>query len=180
MLKRRQQKTMAREGEILRYWVESSNACLIEGVFTAEDSEVAAVSRGILAASAVLRPALRHISQRIRDADDRGAVKLFNPVMRMVEGVLKKLFLGTNETVRSSCLKFMEIVVLCFSYKPEDPNVARRRGQHVSQKLTELPDADADLGIDNRRLLSDGSSDRTSHYYSRSIGVHCRVFIHCI
>jgi symplekin len=132
MLKRRQQKTLAREGEILRYWVESANACLVEGVFNAEESGVAAVSRGILAASGVLRPALAHISQRIRDADDRGAVKLFNPAMRMVGGVLKKLFLGTNDTVRSSCIKFLEIVVLCCSHKPEDPNAAvRRRGPNV-------------------------------------------------
>jgi symplekin len=132
-LKRRQQKTQNREGEILRYWVESASACLVEGVFTAEESDVAAVCRIILAASGVLRPALAHISQRIRDADDRGAVKLFNPVMRMVGGVLKKLFLGTNDEVRSTCLKFLEIVVLCCSHKPEDPHAgARRRGPNVS------------------------------------------------
>ncbi|MGK3734428.1 MAG: hypothetical protein ACI8RD_004309 [Bacillariaceae sp.] len=86
-LKRRQIKRLQREGEILRYWVKASIACLTPGVFTAEASEMTVASRGVIAASASIRPSLKHISQRIRDADDRGANKVFTPVMQMVEGV---------------------------------------------------------------------------------------------
>ena len=59
-------------------------------------SEGAVASRDIIAASASLRPSLKHISQRIRDADDRGANRVFGPVVKMVKGVLKKLFLSTE------------------------------------------------------------------------------------
>jgi symplekin len=86
-LKRRQAKRLQREGEILRYWVEASIACTTPGVFTSEASEAAVASRGVIAASASIRPSLKHIAQRIRDADDRGANKVFVPVMKMVEGV---------------------------------------------------------------------------------------------
>lgn len=70
-LRRRQAKRLQREGEILRYWVKASIACLTPGVFTAEASEMTVASRGVIAASASIRPSLKHISQRIRDADDR-------------------------------------------------------------------------------------------------------------
>jgi symplekin len=86
-LKRRQAKRLQREGEILRYWVKASIACLTPGVFTAEASEMTVASRGVIAASASIRPSLKHIAQRIRDADDRGANKIFAPVMQMVERV---------------------------------------------------------------------------------------------
>jgi symplekin len=153
-LKRRQAKRLQREGEILRYWVQASIACTTPGVFTAEAAEVSVASRGVIAASASIRPSLKHIAQRIRDADDRGANKVFGPVMKMVEGVsvrlkgtkektwwneprmlissltniclslyffailqvLKKLFLSTSgeaeqgDALRSSCIKFLEIV----------------------------------------------------------------------
>ena len=114
-LKRRQAKRLQREGELLRYWVKASIACLTPGVFTAEASEMTVASRGVIAASASIRPSLKHIAQRIRDADDRGANKIFAPVMQMVEGVLKKLFFSTSEVeqgdaLRSSCIKFLEIV----------------------------------------------------------------------
>jgi symplekin len=131
IMKRRQQKRLVREGEILRYWVEAAVACLVTGVFTDADAEGAVASRGIIAASAALRPSLHHIAQRIRDADDRGATRLYGPVMRMVEGVLKKLFLGSNDAVRSACIKFLEIVMLCCSHKPPDDS-SRRKGQGVS------------------------------------------------
>lgn len=91
-LKRRQAKRMQREGEVLRYWVKASIACLTPGVFTAEASEMTVASRGVIAASASIRPSLKHIAQRIRDADDRGANKIFAPVMQMVEGVSILLF----------------------------------------------------------------------------------------
>lgn len=132
MQKRRQQKRLTREGEILRYWIEACNACLTPGVFTSDEAEDAIASRGIIAASASIRPSLSHISQRIRDADDRGAARMYSPVMRMVEGVLKKLFLGSGESVRSSCIKFIEIVILCCSRRPKDSAI-RRRGQMVSK-----------------------------------------------
>ena len=133
ILKRRQVKRLAREGEILRYWVQASIACTEPGVLTSDEGEGAVASRGIIAASGSLRPSLRHIAQRIRDTDDRGANRLYAPVMKMVEGVLKQLFLGNpNESVLSSSLKFLEIVVLCCSSKPKDAASARRRGQSVS------------------------------------------------
>jgi len=130
--RRRQQKRLAREGEILRYWVEAAVACLVAGVFTAEDAAAAVYSRGIIAASAALRPSLRHISQRIKDADDRGAARLYAPVMKMVQGVLQKLFVTAvaTESIQAACLKFLEIVVLCCSRKPADDT--RRRGHSVS------------------------------------------------
>ena len=73
--------------------MKASIACLESGVFTAEASEIAVASRGVIAASASLRPSLKHISQRIRDADDRGANKIFGPVMQMVERVSVLLIL---------------------------------------------------------------------------------------
>ena len=131
IMKRRQQKRLTREGEILRYWVEAANACLVTGVFTDADAEGAVASRGIIAASAALRPSLQHIAQRIRDADDRGATRLYGPVMKMVDGVLRKLFMGSNDAVRSACIKFLEIVMLCCSHRPSDDS-SRRKGQAVS------------------------------------------------
>lgn len=131
-LKRRQVKRLTREGEILRYWVEASIACTLPGAFTSEESEGAVASRGIIAASASLRPSLKHIAQRIKDADDRGASRLYGPVMKMVEGVLKKLFLSTPaEAVGSACIKFLEIVCLCCSSKPQETS-SRRRSNRVS------------------------------------------------
>lgn len=137
-LKRRQAKRSAREAEILRYWVQASIACTLPGVFTSESSEAAIGARGVIAASASIRPSLKHIAQRIRDADDRGANRIFGPVMKMVEGVLKKLFLSTSndsgaegDALRSACIKFLEIVCLCCSAKPQDTS-SRKRGNTVS------------------------------------------------
>lgn len=144
--KRRLGKKLAREGEILRYWVTASIACTVQGVFTSEASETAVASRGIIAASSSLRPSLKHIAQRIKATDDRGATKLYVPVMKMVEGVLKKLFLsspeetaGSGDAVRASSIKFLEILTLVCSRKPQDPS-QRRRG-HVSSdfSLEDLP-----------------------------------------
>ena len=99
---------------------------------------MAVASRGIIAASSSLRPCLKHIAQRIKDADDRGASKLFSPVMKMVEGVLKKLFLsnnaedaaGSGDGIRAAALKFLEILTLVCSRKPHDPS-QRRKSQAV-------------------------------------------------
>ena len=142
--KRRQVTRLAREGEILRYWVQASIACTLPGAFTSDVAEDAVASRGVIAASASLRPSLKHIAQRIRDADDRGANKIFGPVMRMVEGVIKKLFLSTpsgsntdGDSLRSACIKFLEIVCLCCSSKPKDAS-QRRRGSSVSESCYHL------------------------------------------
>lgn len=128
--RRRQAKRMAREGEILRYWVQASIACTMPGVFTDEAAESAIAARGVIAASASIRPSLKHIAQRIRDTDDRGANRVFGPVMKMVEGVLKKLFLSSTgeqgDALRSACLKFLEIVCLCCSSKPQDSSQRKR------------------------------------------------------
>jgi len=140
--KRRREKKLAREGEILRYWVQASIACTTDGVFTNEASEMAVASRGILAASSSIRPSMRHISQRIADADDRGASKLFGPVMKMSEGVLKKLFLSTSDeespastAIRASSIKFLEILTLVCSPKPKETKRGRDSrsggGHHV-------------------------------------------------
>jgi symplekin len=128
--KRRAGKKMAREGEILRYWIQASIYCTLPGAFTSDVAEDAVASRGVLAASASLRPALRHIAKRVDDADDRGAAKLYGPVMKMVEGVLKKLFGKTGNSgdgLRSACIKFLEIVAVCCSSKGETNDNSRRR-----------------------------------------------------
>ena len=139
--RRRQQKRWQREGWILRYWMEAAVACLVAGVFTAEPAAASMYSRGIIAASAALRPALHHIARRIKDADDRGAARLYGPVMKMIEGVLQKLLVNNNnnnnassssyEAVQAACIKFLEIVVLCCSRKPQEDS-SRRRGNSVS------------------------------------------------
>lgn len=136
--KRRHAKKMDREAEILRYWVQGSIAATLPGAFTKDASEGAVASRGVIAASASLRPSLKHIAERIQDADDRGALKLYKPVMEMIEGVMKKLFLSneaTGDPLRSACIKFVEIVVMCCSSKAQltsQKALTRRRVQIVS------------------------------------------------
>lgn len=127
---RRKAKRLAREGEILRYWVQASIACTLPGAFTSSMAEDSVASRGVIAASASLRPSLRHLAQRIEDADDRGANRVYGPVMKMVEGVMKKLFVkgaDTGESLRSACIKFLEIVVLCCSSKGQEQGDKRKR-----------------------------------------------------
>lgn len=149
-LHRRRMKRLQREGEVLRYWVQASLACMGDGVFTAEAAEAVVASRGIIAASASIRPSLKHVSQRIQDADDRGASRVFNPTMKMVEGVLNRLFLSSRSGASSSasalpvesdqregetsaCIKFVEILCFCCASKPPDPSASRRsKGQPVT------------------------------------------------
>ena len=134
---RRAEKRLAREGECLRYWIQAAIACLTPGVFTAEDADTATASRGILAASASLRPALRHIVQRIKTADDRGASRLYTPVMKMIEGVLNKLLLSQQpaENMLAACIKFLEIVLLCCSRKAPDVTSSSRRSKVTAVRL---------------------------------------------
>ena len=86
--------------------------------------DAGAAGRGVISASAAIKPCLRFIAERIGEADDAGALRLFLPVMRMIEKVLGRIFLEAstggekeNDALRSSCIKFLEIVVLCFSQK---------------------------------------------------------------
>ena len=134
---RRAEKRLTREGHCLRYWIEAANACLTPGVFTDQDSDTATAGRGILAASASLRPALRHIVQRIKTADDRGASRLYTPVMKMVERVLNKLLLSQQpaDNTLAASIKFVEIVLLCCSRKAPEPTSSRRG--RVAQQSTE-------------------------------------------
>eukprot|EP00980_Cylindrotheca_fusiformis_P011641 scaffold2751_cov131-Cylindrotheca_fusiformis.AAC.8 len=125
-LKRRQAKRLAREGEILRYWVQSSIACTTPGVFTDESSEAATGARGVIAASASIRPSLKHIAQRIRDADDRGANRANETG-------------AEGDALRSACIKFLEIVCLCCSAKPTDPSSRRRKDTPDDFSLEDLP-----------------------------------------
>ena len=138
---RRAEKRLAREGECLRYWIQAAIACLTPGVFTAEDADTATASRGILAASASLRPALRHIVQRIKTADDRGASRLYTPVMKMTEQVLNKLLLTQQpaENMLAACIKFLEIVLLCCSRKAPEVTSSSRRSKPTAVSFVKKP-----------------------------------------
>ena len=139
--KRRADKKRNIEGELLRYWIQAAISCTTEGVFTNEDANSATASRGILAASASLRPSLRHIVQRIKDADDRGATRLYKPVMEMIENVVKKLFVAHgSEALVSSCVKFLEIVVLCCSKKPQESSRRKKQADTTDFSLEDLPE----------------------------------------
>jgi symplekin len=138
---------MAREGEVLRYWIQASIYCTLPGVFTSNTSEDAVASRGVISASASLRPALKHIARKIQDADDRGAAKLYSPVMKMVSSVLNKLFEREDcgDALRSACIKFLEIVAVCCSSKGEDVTDKRRhqKGHQAASQdfsLEDLPE----------------------------------------
>jgi symplekin len=146
--KRRLQRRTARTGEVLRYWMQAAVACLQPGVFTSESAAGAVASRGIIAASASLRPALGFVAARIREADDRGALRLFNPVMKMTAGVLHHLLQADSvgagggslspdyepgrEAIRAACIKFMEIISLCCSRRPSEDSRRRAGGTMVS------------------------------------------------
>ena len=132
---RRNQIRAARRAELLRRWVQAAIPNLAPGAYTSATSDAAVASRGVLSASAAIKPCLRYMAERIGNADDAGALRLFLPVMRMISGVLGRLFLerarggaggggggggrtnegGAGDSLRASCLKFLEIVVLCFS-----------------------------------------------------------------
>jgi symplekin len=124
-----------RKSELLRRWVQSALPNLAPGAYTSSTLDCSVASRGVLSASAALKPCLRYMAERIGNADDAGALRLFLPVMRMIAGVLGRMFLersssatssvggraGAGENVmasdslRATCIKFLEIVILCFS-----------------------------------------------------------------
>ena len=136
--KRRQQKKQVRQGEILRYWIQASIACMEAAALMGEGQDDTVASRGVLAASAALKPSLSYIAQKIQDADDRGAAKLYGPVMKMIESVLRRLFQSklngnsdpVGEGVTSSCIKFMEIIVMCCSRKNQKKQQQQQQQQH--------------------------------------------------
>ncbi|KAL7493329.1 hypothetical protein ACHAWT_002361 [Skeletonema menzelii] len=154
---RRNQIKSARRAELLRRWVQSSIPNLTPGTFTNATLDASAAGRGVLSASAALKPCLRYMAERIGSADDAGALRLFLPVMRMIEGVLGRLFLERTrggeansidkkgqvegDALRSSCIKFLEIVVLCFSKKELPFQAASRMKKDIANdfSLEDLP-----------------------------------------
>jgi len=149
LINRRKQRTSARRAELLRYWVEASAHCTSPGNFTDVRSDGAVASRAILSASAALRPSLKHVADRISSADDAGATRLYKPLARMIAGVLRRLFMQDEskgmdgdddgsgrpspevDALRSASVKFLEIVVACFSTRAQPGGASaagRKRG----------------------------------------------------
>ena len=171
---RRNQIKSARRAELLRRWVQSAIPNLTPGTFTNATLDASAAGRGVLSASAALKPCLRYMAERIGSADDAGALRLFLPVMRMIEGVLGRLFLErtrggdfTNnekkgpmegDALRSSCIKFLEIVVLCFS-KKELPfqQTARMKKDSIANdfSLEDLPPGHPIITRENLEEIGD-------------------------
>ena len=136
LLKRRRDKKLARQGELLRYWVQASIACVQPGVFTDTADDEATLIRGILAASASWRPCLRHLVLKIQDADDRGATRLYNPLMKLLAGVVRALLDGRGVP---AALVFVEVVALTGARKPEETK--RRKAEATSDfSLDDLPE----------------------------------------
>jgi len=126
--------------ETLRYWIEASTACTIPGAFSDLKSDGAVASRAVISASSVVRPALKLVAEKISSADDAGALRAFIPVMRMIGGVLRRLFTSQGniqldsgeeaslDSLRSACIKFLEIVVRCFSTRFQSGKTSRQKG----------------------------------------------------
>ena len=147
LINRRKQRTSVRRAELLRYWVEASAHCTSPGNFTDVRSDGAVASRAILSASAALRPSLRHVADRISSADDAGATRLYKPLARMISGVLRRLFVQDEskgmdgdedgggrqspevDALRSASVKFLEIVVACFSTRAQEGDASAAAGR---------------------------------------------------
>lgn len=137
VLKQRTVSKANRCQKLLRYWIEASSFCILPGAFTSIEKDDKIASRAVISSSAVIRPALNHVKDKIKSADDAGALRLFLPVMKMIAGVLQRLFLvamnmnhssdgnksssagGGGDALKSACIKFLEIVVLCFSSRAQ-------------------------------------------------------------
>jgi symplekin len=170
ILKQRLAQKEKRCALLLRYWVEGSTACTIPGAFTDVSADGAIASRAVISSSAVIRPALRHVSEKIKGADDAGALRLFIPVMRMIGGVLKRLFAvsGANfggedggksvDAIKSACVKFLEIVVLSFSSRSQ-PGTGGRRRQNVSSEDFALEDLPMGHPVITRQALEEIGED---------------------
>ena len=133
LAQQRNQLKHLREVELLRHWIDAATQNIsVESIFTSQALEDSIASRAILSANAALRPAFRWIAQSIAVADDTGAMNLYLPVFHMSLGVVSRLFLlGHNnnvdpadnntgaDSVRASCIKFLEtLVLLCTSKGP--------------------------------------------------------------
>ena len=144
VLRTRSRQTMQFGKELLTYWLTCSVECIQPGAFSNTQADGAIASRAVISASAVIRPALRLVSEKLKALEDSNAAKLFIMVMKMIEEVLKRLFTSQNDLVgpnisraqiasadalKSACIKFLEIVVLCFSTRA-DPGRKRRNQRH--------------------------------------------------
>lgn len=139
ILKQRTSQKASKNADLLRYWIEASTGCTIPGAFSDQKADGAIASRAVISASAVIRPALRYIAEKISSADDVSATKLFIPVMKMIKGVMTRLLMiqdsnnadmgekDSLEAVKSACIKFLEIVVLCFSLRSEGGSARRSK-----------------------------------------------------
>jgi len=134
-----------RTAEILRYWIEASTSCTVVGAFSDQKSDGTVASRAVVSAGAVIRPAFKHIAEKISSADDAGAMKLYLPLMKMIGGVLRR-FLSLDssssskmhtedqismDAVRSSCIKFLEIIVLSFATRLQ-PGTSRIKQRNIA------------------------------------------------
>lgn len=158
---RRNQIRSMRKSELLRRWVQSALPNLAPGAYTSSSLDNSVASRGVLSASAALKPCLRYMAERIGNADDAGALRLFLPVMRMIAGVLGRLFLErvrggagggsggiasttgddmASDSLRATCIKFLEIVILCFSNRAI-PGAAA--GSHAALRMQKGGSKDA-------------------------------------
>ena len=170
VLKQRTIQKAIKNAELLRYWVEGSTACTVPGAFTDLKADGAIASRAVISSSAVIRPALRHVAEKISSADDAGALRLFIPVMRMIGGVLKRLFASSDgntqsvgeaastDALKSACIKFLEIVVLSFSMR-NDPGASSRRRLNVSSEDFALEDLPIGHPIITRHALEEIGED---------------------
>ena len=85
--------------ELLTYWLTCSVECIQPGAFSNTQADGAIASRAVISASAVIRPALRLVSEKLKALEDSNAAKLFIMVMKMIEEVLKRLFTSQNDLV---------------------------------------------------------------------------------
>jgi symplekin len=175
ILKQRTAQKAQKMALLLRYWIVGATACTVEGAFTDRKSDGAIASRAVISSSAVIRPALRAVAEKISSADDTGALKLFIPVMRMIGGVLKRFFAVVNvgmgdhlgkgemasvEALKSACVKFLEIVVLSFSSRVQPGgNASSRRRQNVSTEDFALEDLPVGHPIITRHALEEIGED---------------------
>ena len=174
VLKQRTAQKAQKIGLLLRYWIEGATACTVLGAFTDVRADGAIASRAMISSSAAIRPALRHVAEKISSADDTGALKLFIPVMRMIGGVLKRFFsaigndgaqlspgeLQSMGSLKSACVKFLEIVVLSFSSRAQPGGSASsRRRQNVSSEDFALEDLPQGHPIITRQALEEIGED---------------------
>ena len=158
-LQQRSQLKHSREVELLHHWIDAAtDNTATQGIFTSRASDESIASRGMLSANAALRPAFRCIAQSIAAADDTGAMNLYVPVVNMTLGILSRLFLDhhqdVGDSVRASCLKFLETVVLiCTSKGPRQAQRQRKVGLGTSQEDFCLEDIPAGHPTITREVL---------------------------